>query len=460
MYQLRNLTTLSACALATASLLTACGGGSADTPALTAQATLTASADSTTLATSATTSLRSSGGSGTGAVTYAVASGTCTISGTTLTATSSPGTCTVTATKAADSTYLAATSAAITVTVTPAVASTTFVSFDEGSAPTMTAFGAAMVATVDTDPTGGSNKAGKLVKSAGADTWAGATISKCSYPTNSLAVIPLSSSNKTMTLRAYSPTAPAVFRLKLEDGTDNTHSVETEATVTTANTWQTLTFDFGAQATGTAAWNSTYTYNKASIFPEFGTAGTSTKTYYVDDLKFIGVSGVSQTCMTPPVTGIPSAAAPTPTKATANVSSIYSDVAGYGSPAGIDFPFWGDSTVTSTYTIGSDNMVKMMTLNYKGITWTTPLNLSTFTKLHVDFWSADATSIDVFIISGSTGPTTEQSVNVPLTANAWTSTDIPMSSYTTPNKSDIFQIKLVGNPSGKTVYMDNFYFWK
>jgi len=39
-YQLRNLTTLSACALATASLLTACGGGSADTPALTAQATL------------------------------------------------------------------------------------------------------------------------------------------------------------------------------------------------------------------------------------------------------------------------------------------------------------------------------------------------------------------------------------------------------------------------------------
>ena len=458
-FQLRKFITLSACALATASLLTACGGGSSSSPAatLTAQ-TITAVATPSTIATGATSALSTTGGSGTGAVTYAVTTGStnCSVNGSTLTATA-VGTCVVTATKAADSTYLSATS---TVTVTVTAPSTTFVTFDETTAPTMTAFGNAFVATVDTDPTSAANKVGKLVKSNGADTWAGVTISKCTYPANSLAVIPLSSSNKTMTLRAYSPTAPAVFRLKLEDGTDGTRSVETEATVLTANTWQTLTFDFGAQATGTAAWNATYTYNKASVFPEFGTAGTSTKTYYVDDLKFMGASGVSQTCMTAPVTGAPSASAPTPTKAVANVSSIYSDVAGYGSPAGIDFPNWGDTTVTSNFMIGTDNTVKMLTLNYKGITWTTPLNLSTFNNLHVDFWSADATSIDVFIISGSTGTVKEQSVNVPLTANAWTSTDIPMSSYTTPNKSDIFQIKLVGNPSGKTVYMDNFYFWK
>ncbi len=122
MFQLRNLITLSACALATASLLTACGGGSSGTPALTAQATLTASATSTSLATSATTTLSYSGGSGTGAVTYAVASGSCTVSGTTLTAASSAGTCTVTATKAADSTYSAKASSAITITVTSAPA--------------------------------------------------------------------------------------------------------------------------------------------------------------------------------------------------------------------------------------------------------------------------------------------------------------------------------------------------
>ncbi len=84
---------------------------------LAAQATLTAVPAATTINTSSTTTLGSSGGSGTGAVTYAVASGSCSIAGTSLTAPASSGTCTVTATKAADSTYAVATSAAITITV-------------------------------------------------------------------------------------------------------------------------------------------------------------------------------------------------------------------------------------------------------------------------------------------------------------------------------------------------------
>jgi hypothetical protein len=70
--------------------------------------------------------LSTTGGSGTGAVTYAVASGTCTISGSTLSATAA-GTCTVTAKKAADSSYLEATSAAVSVTVTLPYAALTVV---------------------------------------------------------------------------------------------------------------------------------------------------------------------------------------------------------------------------------------------------------------------------------------------------------------------------------------------
>ncbi len=64
-------------------------------------------------------SLATSGGSGTGAVSYTVADGTasgCAVSGSSLTATSA-GTCLVTATKAADATYLVATSPATTVTL-------------------------------------------------------------------------------------------------------------------------------------------------------------------------------------------------------------------------------------------------------------------------------------------------------------------------------------------------------
>ena len=62
---------------------------------------------------------RSSGGSGTGAVTFS-ATGVCSLSGTTVTMTSGTGTCSVTATKAADSTYQSATSGASTVSAAQA----------------------------------------------------------------------------------------------------------------------------------------------------------------------------------------------------------------------------------------------------------------------------------------------------------------------------------------------------
>ncbi len=84
------------------------------------QAALVLTSTSGTAGTALT--LTSSGGSGTGAVTYGVTSiGTadCAIVGATLNATSA-GTCTVTVTKAADATYMAASSPATTVTFAPA----------------------------------------------------------------------------------------------------------------------------------------------------------------------------------------------------------------------------------------------------------------------------------------------------------------------------------------------------
>ena len=83
---------------------------------LATQATLTAFASPASINVGQTSNLSTSGGSGTGAVTYTVVSGPCSVSGSTLTG-SGAGTCSVTATKAADSTYAAATSAAIDVAV-------------------------------------------------------------------------------------------------------------------------------------------------------------------------------------------------------------------------------------------------------------------------------------------------------------------------------------------------------
>jgi hypothetical protein len=79
------------------------------------QATLTVNA-TTPLAYNTSETLGSTGGSGTGAITYS-ATGSCTVSGTTLTANSGTGMCSVTATKAADTNYNATTSAAVVVTL-------------------------------------------------------------------------------------------------------------------------------------------------------------------------------------------------------------------------------------------------------------------------------------------------------------------------------------------------------
>jgi hypothetical protein len=77
---------------------------------LVAQAPFAVTASPSELNPSAPTStLSTAGGSGTGAVTYAMTAGTCALSGSTVTAGKVNETCTVRATKAADSTYLAAT---------------------------------------------------------------------------------------------------------------------------------------------------------------------------------------------------------------------------------------------------------------------------------------------------------------------------------------------------------------
>lgn len=83
------------------------------------QATLTAIVTPSTVAYGSTAALSSSGGSGTGAVTYSAGASTgCSVAGSTLSVTDASGTCSVTATKAADTNYNAATSSAATVTLT------------------------------------------------------------------------------------------------------------------------------------------------------------------------------------------------------------------------------------------------------------------------------------------------------------------------------------------------------
>jgi len=151
---------------------------------------------------------------------------------------------------------------------------------------TLTGFGGAEDATVVADPTNASNKVARAVKSGTAELWAGTTVS--TGANFSVDTIPFTATSTKMTVRVWSPSAGIPVRLKVEDAADPTRSVETEATTTVANGWQTLTFDFASQAAGTAALNLAYTYNKVSIFYNFGTAGVDGGggTFYFDDVTF------------------------------------------------------------------------------------------------------------------------------------------------------------------------------
>lgn len=88
-----------------------------EVPALPKQSQATLTVSQTTVAYKNNLALTTSGGSGTGSVTFARASGPCTVSGSTLTPTGA-GTCVVNATKAGDATYDAITSANKSITIT------------------------------------------------------------------------------------------------------------------------------------------------------------------------------------------------------------------------------------------------------------------------------------------------------------------------------------------------------
>ena len=138
---------------------------------------------------------------------------------------------------------------------------------------TLTGFGGAEDSTVVNDPAGGTNQVVQVNRSDSAETFAGTTVSV--GPNQSVPAIPLDAMNTEMTVRVWSPAVGIPVRLKVENQDMAAVSVETEVQTTVANAWETLTFDFAMQAMGTAAFDASATYDKITIFFNFGTAGAT-----------------------------------------------------------------------------------------------------------------------------------------------------------------------------------------
>jgi len=149
----------------------------------------------------------------------------------------------------------------------------------------------------------------------------------------------------------------------------------------------------------------------------------------------------------------PTTAAPVPTYSAANVISVFSD--SYTNIPGTDLnPPWGQATVATQVSIAGNNTLKYKGLNYQGIQLGSAQNVSAMTYLHLDFWSANSTSLKVFLISP--GPVeTPQVLAVP--TSGWTSLDIPLTSFSPVALSNVIQLKFEGNGD---IYLDNILFRK
>ena len=132
----------------------------------------------------------------------------------------------------------------------------------------------------------GGNHYVQVIKTDESGTSAGVTIgTEEGFATN----IPITSSDTKMYAQVYveGTTQTGIpVRLKIENSNDPTQSVETEAFTSLAGEWEVLEFDFSNEAAGTAALNTSYPFNMASIFFNFGATGDNETIYRFDNISF------------------------------------------------------------------------------------------------------------------------------------------------------------------------------
>ncbi|MDH3611634.1 MAG: glycoside hydrolase family 16 protein, partial [Gammaproteobacteria bacterium] len=148
----------------------------------------------------------------------------------------------------------------------------------------------------------------------------------------------------------------------------------------------------------------------------------------------------------------PSVAAPTPTANPGNVISLFSDA--YTDIAGIDYnPNWGQATVVTQVDIAGNNTLKYEGLNYQGTDFAgNPQDVSGLETFHLDFWTADSTALNVYLISTDT---VEVAYALTITPNTWVSVDIPLTAFAGVDLANVMQLKFDGNG---TIFLDNLYF--
>ena len=182
-------------------------------------------------------------------------------------------------------------------------------------------------------------------------------------------------------------------------------------------------------------------------------------TVFVDNMYFYGGGGPAPT--------EPAAAAPTPTRDAATVTSLFS-----GAYTNVTVDTWRTDWSAATYqevTVAGNATKKYSALDFVGIeTGSATVNATARTHLHLDVWSADFTNFGIKLVDFGAngvyggGDDVEHQLNFASPAKGqWVSYNIPLSDFTNlTTRAHLAQYILVGQPSGATtVWIDNFYFY-
>ena len=238
-------------------------------------------------------------------------------------------------------------------------------------------------------------------------------------------------------------TAAKTFKVLLVDfgannsfggGDDSSHELSFQAPLITSGNW------VGIDVPLTAFTGLTKRGNLAQLvlsgdFPNV----------YIDNVYFHKSGGTGPAAPTTP--------APLPQYPAAEVISIFSDQ--YTNVAGTDLnPNWGQATKVSQITIQNNKTLKYEGLNYQGTQFGSNQNVSAMKFLHLDFWSSNSTSLNIFLISP--GPV-ETPFTLTVPTAGWSSVDIPLTSFAPVNLTNVIQIKMEGNGD---IYLDNILFRK
>ena len=154
----------------------------------------------------------------------------------------------------------------------------------------------------------------------------------------------------------------------------------------------------------------------------------------------------------------PGTAAPTPpARNVADVKSLFSGA--YTNISGTDwFPNWGQTTVVTDVTIAGNATKKYANLNYQGVQFASAVNVTAMNYLHIDLWTANCNSFDVYLVN--TSPVlVEQKVTLTPALSGWNSYDLALTQFNTIALATINQFKFVGT-TASTVYLDNIYFYR